>query len=82
VQLLETVPDSLDPQAGRVHVYRLGAPVQAQEPVEETTPVVEEEPEAETGGGIPGFPANALALGLVFTLIFTAQRKRYSPFSR
>jgi hypothetical protein len=69
-------------QAGRVHVYRLGAPAEAQEPVEETAPVVEEEPEAETGGGIPGFPANALALGLVFTLIFTAQRRRYPPFLR
>jgi len=31
---------------------------------------------------IPGFPAIALTFGLVFTIIFTAQRKRYPPFSR
>jgi hypothetical protein len=64
-------------QAGRAHVYRLGPPVEAQEPVEEPTPVVEEEPEPDDdGGGIPGFPAAALALGLMCTIVFIIQRKR------
>jgi hypothetical protein len=31
---------------------------------------------------IPGFSAIALTLGLVFTIIFIAQRKRYPPFLR
>lgn len=64
-------------QAGRAHAFRLGPPVEAQEPVEETTPVVEEEPETEeSGGGIPGFPAVALALGMLYTTIFFTKRKR------
>jgi hypothetical protein len=64
-------------QAGRAHVFRLGPPVEAQEPVEETTPVVEEESEPEdTGSGIPGFPATALALGLLYTVVLIIRRKR------
>jgi hypothetical protein len=64
-------------QAGKAHVYRLGPPVEAQEPVEETAPVVEEEPEPEDAdGGIPGFPTAALALGLIYTIVFITQRRR------
>jgi len=64
-------------QAGRVHIFRLGPPVEAQEPVEETTPVAEEKPETEdTGGWIPGFPAVALALGMLYTTIFFTKRKQ------
>jgi len=64
-------------QAGRAHVFKLGAPVEAQEPVEETTPAAEEEPEPEdTGGGIPGFPAVALVIGLICTTVFITKQKR------
>ena len=64
-------------QAGRAHVFSLGPPAEAQEPVEETSPVVEDEPESEdAGGGIPGFPATALALGTIFTSIFLAKQKK------
>ena len=69
-------------QAGRAHVFSLGPPVEAQEPVEETSPVVEEKPESEdAGGGIPGFPATALALGTLFTTIFLAKQKNRLHFS-
>lgn len=64
-------------QAGRTHIFHLGPPVEAQEPVEETTPVAEEKPETEdTGGWIPGFPAVALALGMLYTTIFFTKRKQ------
>jgi len=67
--------DEVD-QAGRVNVYRLGPPEEVQEPVEETSPVVKEEPEPEDAGGIPGFPAIALALGILSAMFFITQRKR------
>jgi len=63
-------------QAGRAHVYRLGPQVEAQETTEETTPIVEEEPEPPDTGGIPGFPIAALALGLICTIVFVTQRRR------
>ena len=53
-------------QVGRVHVFKLGAPVESQESVEETTTETEEpESETDTGGGIPGFPVLAILSALV-----------------
>ncbi len=70
-------------QAGRAHVYRLGPSAGAQEPVKETTPVAEEEPETEdvSSSGVPGFPAIALALGTVLAIVFTqhAYKSRVKP---
>jgi hypothetical protein len=62
-------------QVGRIHVYGLGPPAEAQEPAEETSPVVEEEPETGDGGGIPGFPAITLVVGLLSTVVFITRRK-------
>ena len=64
-------------QAGRVHVYRLGPQVEAQETTEETTPIVEEEPEPPDTGGIPGFPIAALAIGLICTIVFITLWRLY-----
>jgi hypothetical protein len=64
-------------QVGRAHVYRLGPPVEAQEPEEEPQPVAEEMPaETEGAGGIPGFTALALVIGLMCTMIFLERQKR------
>jgi len=57
-------------QAGRVQVYRLGAPVETQKTVEETAPVVEEEPEAETAGGIPGYPIETIVIGVTTVILY------------
>jgi hypothetical protein len=57
-------------QAGRAHVYRLGPPPEAQETVEETTPVVKEEPELEDAGGIPGFPVETIVIGVTTVILY------------
>jgi len=63
-------------QAGRAHVFRPRHTVEAQVTVE-TTPVVEEEPEADDAGAwIPGFPVIAIVFGFLCTTIFITQMKR------
>ena len=53
-------------QVGRVHLYKLGASVEVQEPVEESTTETDEpESETDTVGGIPGFPVLAIITALV-----------------
>ena len=54
-------------QAGRVHVYKLGAPapVETQETVEEATTGIEVEPEIESNRGIPSFPIISFFAALV-----------------
>jgi hypothetical protein len=59
-------------QAGRAHIYRLGAPVEAQEP-EETTPVAEEEAVSEPSGGIPGYPLWSIGVALLLVSIFISR---------
>ena len=55
-------------QTGRVHVFKLGASVEVQEPVEEITTETEET-ETETNGGIPGFPIMSILTALVIYYI-------------
>jgi FG-GAP repeat len=53
-------------QAGRAHVYKLGAPVETQETVEETTTETEEtEIEKDDNGGIPSFPIMSIFAALI-----------------
>jgi hypothetical protein len=59
------------PDSGRLHVYKLGAPVEVQEPVETTT--TETEPESEPSGGIPGYPLWSIGLALLLVSIFISR---------
>jgi hypothetical protein len=49
---------------GKVYLYKLGAPVEVQEPLEEITNEVEEA-EIEPSRGIPGFPLLSILVALV-----------------
>ncbi len=57
--------------SGRIHVFKLGAPVEVQEPVETTT--TETEPESEPTGGIPGYPLWSIGLALLLVSIFISR---------
>ena len=59
------------PNCGRVHFYKLGEPVEVQEPVEETTK--ETEIDAEPSRGIPGYPLWSIGVALA---IFYLLRKK------
>ena len=62
---------------GRIHFYKLGAPVEVQEQVEETT-LETDEPDADGNGWIPGYPLESLVLGLasIVLISYLYQRKR------
>jgi len=57
--------------SGRIHVFKLGAPVEVQEPVETTT--TETGPESEPTGGIPGYPVWSIGLALLLVSIFISR---------
>ncbi len=60
---------------GKVYVYGLGEP-EVVEQVDEGEPVVEEEvEETKRGGGIPGFPLEAIILGVIAVIILWRIRK-------
>ena len=63
---------------GRLHVFKLGAPVEVQIPIEDETTQVSDEPNAYGNGGIPGYPLESLVLGLasVVLISYLYQRKR------
>ena len=60
-----------EPNSGRLHVFKLGAPVEVQEPVETT--ITETEPESEPSGGIPGYPVWSIGLALLLVSIFISR---------
>jgi hypothetical protein len=62
-------------QVGLVQVFSTTPPVTVQKTGIAETPKVTE-PEATDEGGIPGFPVIALALGLLYTIVFLTQKKR------
>lgn len=60
--------------SGRIHVYKLGAPVETYEPVEEgTTVVTETVTDSETSGGIPGYPIWSIGIALLFVTFFISR---------
>jgi hypothetical protein len=61
-----------EPDSGRLHVYKLGAPVKAQEQVEETTTETDD-PDSEPSGGIPGYPLWSIGLALLLVSIFISR---------
>ena len=52
------------PDCGRLHVFKLGAPVEAQEQVEETTTETDE-PDAGANGWIPGYSLWSIGLAII-----------------
>jgi len=65
-------------QAGRVHVYKLGAPppVETQEQGEETTTeTVETETDEDDKVGIPGYPILSILAALIICYLLNIQRK-------
>ncbi len=61
------------PDCGRIHVYKLGAPVKAQGSGEEETTQVSDEPDSEPSGGIPGYPLWSIGLALLLVSIFISR---------
>ena len=57
--------------SGRLHVYKLGAPVETHESVEEST--TETETASEPSGWIPGYPLWSIGLALLLVLIFISR---------
>jgi hypothetical protein len=73
------------PNSGRIHVYQLGAPVKAQDPGEEETPQVSDEPDSEPSGWIPGFPVLSIGVALLLctlVLYFKQKPPSYPLYSR
>ena len=67
------------PKCGRLHVYQLGAPVKAQDPGEEETPQVSDEPDSEPSGGIPGYPLWSIGIALLLVTVFISRvQKQYT----
>ena len=62
------------PASGRLHVYKLGAPVETHESVEETT--TETETASEPSGWIPGYPLWSIGLALLLVSIFIARNQK------
>ena len=62
-------------QTGRVHVFKLGASVEVQEPVEEVT---SHQPEAdsEPSGGIPGYPVWSIGIALLLVSIILSRTQK------
>ena len=62
---------------GRLHVYKLGAPVKPQDLVEEETTPVADDPDTDDGGGIPGYPVWSIgvAILLVSLILYMKQRQ-------
>ena len=71
--------------SGRIHVYKLGAPIVTGEGVEEGTTVVSEtETDTEPSRGIPGYPLWSIGLSIILiTVILSLRHKnRYSTFTQ
>jgi len=61
---------------GRIHVYKLGAPVVTGEGVEEGTTVVSETvTDTEPSGGIPGYPLTSLLIGVAVMILLSKPNK-------
>ena len=60
---------------GKVYLYKLGASVEVQEPVQETTTETIET-ETESNRGIPGYPFWSIALSLILITIILSYNKR------
>jgi hypothetical protein len=58
---------------GRLHVYKLGAPVEVTESVVETPTETEDEPE--TNGGIPGYPLWSIGVAILLISLFLTNKK-------
>ena len=64
-------------ESGKFHVFKLGAPVEVQEPVEETTTETEDEPDIDDNGWIPGYPVWSIGLALLLvSIIITRTQKQ------
>ena len=62
---------------GRIHVYKLGAPVETHESVEEGTTVVSETgSDSEPSGGIPGYPLWSIGLALLLVSIVISRTQK------
>ena len=62
-------------QVGLVHLFKLGLPVEVQEPVEEVT---SHQPEAdsEPSGGIPGYPVWSIGIALLLVSIILSRTQK------
>ena len=65
-----------EPDCGRVHVYKFGAPLESQETGEEVTTHEPSEVYEEPSGGIPGYPLWSIALSLLLITIILSHNKR------
>jgi len=62
--------------SGRIHVYKLGAPVETGEAVEEGTTVVSEtDTPSESSGGIPGYPIWSIGVAILLVSIFLSRKQ-------
>ena len=67
------------PNSGRLHFYKLGAPVKAQEQAEEGTSTVSEtETNSEPSGGIPGYPLWSIGVAMLLVSLVL----RWEVFSK
>jgi hypothetical protein len=63
-------------QAGRVHVFKLGAPLETQEPVVVTTIETEDEIETEDNDWIPGYPLLSIGVALLLVSIIISRTQK------
>ena len=64
-----------EPDSGRLHVFKLGAPVTSQEQVEETTTETDE-PETDANGWIPGYPLWSIGIALLLVSIIISRTQK------
>ena len=66
-----------EPDSGRLHVYKLGAPVETGEAVEERTTVVSEtDTPSKPSGGIPGYPLWSIGVALLLVSIIISRTQK------
>ncbi len=66
---------------GRIHVYKLGAPIVTGESVEEGTTVVSETVTPEPSGGIPGYPLWSVVAAILLVTLILSRKQNNRSFS-